>query len=139
MADDLTQDTFLKVLERPFQYYDDAATGAYLRRIAHNLYISVQRRAGKVIAVEDVQKFETIWTQWVTDQHGNDYLDALAACFEKLNPRSKWALQMRYRDKMPRIKIAENLEITENGAKNLMQRAKQRLRDCVERKIQSHE
>lgn len=139
LADDLTQDTFVKVLQKPFTHYDDAATAAYLRRIAHNLYISIQRRAGKVIPVDDLQKFEEVWCQWVTDNHGNDYLDALALCFDKLNARARWALEMRFRDKLARSKIAENLEITENGAKNLMQRAKQRLRECVERKIGSNE
>ncbi len=139
LADDLTQDTFVKVLQKPFNHYDDAATAAYLRRIAHNLYISIQRRAGKVVAVENLQKFEDVWCQWIADDQGNDYLDALAICFDKLNPRAKWALEMRFRDKLARSKIAEQLQITENGAKNLMQRAKQRLRECVERKIESHE
>jgi RNA polymerase sigma-70 factor (ECF subfamily) len=133
-ADDLVQDTFLKVLQKPFDYYDEQATAAYLRRIAHNLFISLQRRAGKVVAVEDVQKFERVWCELVSDRHGEDYLDALRRCLKKISPRSRWALEMRFRDKLSRAKIATNLEITENGAKNLMQRAKARLRECIERK-----
>lgn len=134
LADDLTQDTFLKVLQKPFDHYDDTATAAYLRRIAHNLFISIQRRAGKVVAVEDIQKYEQAWHHWITDDRGDEYIDALRACLERLSDRAKWALEMRFRDKLARIKIAENLEISENGAKNLMQRAKGRLRECVERK-----
>jgi len=137
-ADDFVQDTFLKILQKPFNYYDENATAAYLRRIAHNLFISMQRRAGKVIAVEDVQKFEQVWSHLASDGHGEDYLDALRACLGELSPRGKWALEMRFRDKMSRSNIAVNLEITENGAKNLMQRAKTRLRDCIERKIKSN-
>jgi len=133
-ADDFVQDTFLKVLQKPFNYYDEAATAAYLRRIAHNLFISMQRRAGKVVAVEDVQKFERVWCDLVSDRSGHDYMNALQDCMQKLSKRSRWALEMRFRDKLSRSKIATNLEITENGAKNLMQRAKARLRECIERK-----
>ncbi len=136
-ADDFVQDTFLKILQKPFTYYDDGATAAYLRRIAHNLFISMQRRAGKVVAVEDVQKFEQVWCELVSDGHGEEYIEALRSCLKKISQRSKWALEMRFRDRLSRSKIASNLEITENGAKNLMQRAKARLKECVERKIKS--
>lgn len=133
-ADDFVQDTFLKIFQKPFNHYDEAATAAYLRRIAHNLFISMQRRSGKVIAVEDIQKFERVWCELVSDQSGEEYLEALRDCLGKLSHRSRWALEMRFRDKLSRTKIAANLEITENGAKNLMQRAKSRLRECIERK-----
>ncbi len=139
LAEDLTQDTFLKILQRPFEIYDPAATAAYLRRIARNLFISHQRRAGKVIAVEDIQKFESFWTEWIPDQNGDDFLDALASCFKSLNERSKLALTLRFRDRLPRVQIAERLNISEHGAKNLMQRAKQQLRECVTRKVNSDE
>jgi RNA polymerase sigma-70 factor (ECF subfamily) len=42
---------------------------------------------------------------------------------------------MRFRDDSSRDEIATALEITEHGAKNLMQRAKQQLRECIERKL----
>ncbi len=135
LADDLVQETFLKVLQKPFDYFDEKTTSAYLRRIAHNLFISTQRRAGKVVAVEDIQKFEKVWCDLISDRDGQEYLDALRDCFQKLGERSRRALEMRFRSRMTRAKIADNLEITENGAKNLMQRAKSRLKVCVERAL----
>jgi RNA polymerase sigma-70 factor (ECF subfamily) len=56
---------------------------------------------------------------------------------DALSDRARDALDMRFREKQTRIKIADFLEITEHGAKNLMQRAKQQLRECVENKIQA--
>ena len=44
---------------------------------------------------------------------------------------------MRFGDKASRASIAADLEITEHGAKNLMQRAKKRLRECMESKLKS--
>jgi RNA polymerase sigma-70 factor (ECF subfamily) len=52
-----------------------------------------------------------------------------------LTPRARQALEQRFRDRTSRSAIAEGLGITEHGAKNLMQRAKQQLRACVEQKL----
>jgi RNA polymerase sigma-70 factor, ECF subfamily len=136
-AEDLTQDTFLAVLQRPFQDINPAATAVYLRKSAFNLCISQQRRAGKVTAVEDVEDLDRTWSQWVGGGHdqGEAALDALRDCLQGLTERARLALEMRFRGDASRSEIAAKLEITEHGAKNLMQRAKQQLRTCVETKL----
>lgn len=135
LADDLTQDTFVIVLQKPFEQYSDAATASYLRRVAHNLFISYQRRQSKVTVVEDLELFESCWIQWIRDDSGDELVDSLKRCMSLLTKRAMWAIKMRYRDQLSRKQIADNLEITEHGAKNLMQRAKQQLRNCIEGKI----
>jgi RNA polymerase sigma-70 factor (ECF subfamily) len=137
LAEDLTQDTFLAVLQKPFQDYNPSATAAYLRRVAYNLFISYQRRSGKVTAVENIQELEEQFTEWAGDDGGETAVDALRECLQKLSDRARWALEMRFRDDLARNDIADKLEITEHGAKNLMQRAKQQLRECIERKLKS--
>jgi RNA polymerase sigma-70 factor, ECF subfamily len=134
-ADDFTQDTFLAVLEKPFHEYNTHATRAYLRKVAFNLFITYQRRSGRVVAVENVEQYDTDWTRWAGHDDGEAALDALRECFEQLPDRGQMALRMRFRDKRSRAEIAEALSMTEHGAKNLMQRAKKRLRDCVEGKM----
>jgi len=134
-AEDLTQDTFLAILQRPFQDINPAATAAYLRKTAFNLFISQQRRAGKVTAVEDVEEFDRTWAQWAGHDDGADLLDALRDCLSGLTRRARMALEMRFRDNSSRDDIAAALEITDHGAKNLMQRAKQQLRECIQSKM----
>ncbi len=135
LAEDLTQDTFVSVLKKPFEQYNEAATAGYLRRVAHNLFISHQRRAGKVIAVDNLEEFENTWSEWVADDSGDELVSMLKECFTGLTERARLALSLRFRDKATRARIAEALEITEHGAKNLMQRAKKQLRECIEGKI----
>jgi len=135
-ADDITQETFLAVLQKPFDDYNRAATAAYLRKAAYNLFITAKRKAGRVNAVEDVEVFDESWDRWVSNDNGEAMLDALRECLRALTERARWALEMRFRDKLSRIEIADNLGITEHGAKNLMQRAKQQLRGCIEGKVQ---
>jgi len=135
LADDLTQETFLEVMRRPFVHYNDSATGAYLRRVAHNLFITVRRRAGKVVYTEKAAEFEQAWMRWAGFDGGNRALDALDECFKRLTSRAQQALRMRFADDASRESIAGALDISEHGAKNLMQRAKTQLRECVESKL----
>ncbi len=135
-ADDLTQDTFLSVLEHPFVEYSPAATAAYLRKVARNALISAQRRRGKVVAVEDLDQFDQAWENWAGNEEEEVRLEALRECLQHLTDRARMALDMRFRDRESRAAIAAALKIGEHGAKNLMQRAKQQLRQCIERKMQ---
>ncbi|HUE72985.1 MAG TPA: sigma-70 family RNA polymerase sigma factor [Pirellulaceae bacterium] len=135
LAEDLTQETFLSVLQKPFQDMGPLATSAYLRKVAYNLFISYQRRAGKVTPVERVEELDRTWTSWAGNDDGEALLDALRECLKGISERARLALEMRFREESSREAIAAILEITEHGAKNLMQRAKQQLRDCIESKM----
>ena len=135
LANDITQETFLAVLEKPFDDYNPRATAAYLRTAARNLFISAMRKAGRMVVVEDVEAVETSWSRWMGEDNGEEMLEKLNECLQQLTERARWALQMRFRDRLPRVEIAEHLGITEHGAKNLMQRAKKQLRACIETKI----
>lgn len=136
LADDLTQETFLEVMRRPFEQYSDAATASYLRRVAHNLFISRRRREGRMTVTEHADQFESAWVRWAGFDSGNRALDALSECFQRLTERAQLALQLRFAKDRSRSNIAQSLGISEHGAKNLMQRAKAQLRQCVEKKVQ---
>jgi RNA polymerase sigma-70 factor (ECF subfamily) len=135
MADDLTQETFLSVLQHPFEDLGPAATAGYLRRVAHNHFVSAVRRAGKVMAVEQIEDFDRSWVRWAGQDEGEARLEALKECFGQLTDRAQMALEMRFRDRASRAGLAAALGITEHGAKNLMQRAKHQLRHCIEGKL----
>src|SRR5262245_55974011 len=135
LAEDLTQETFLAVLQRPFRDVSPAATSAYLRKTALNMLISHERRTGRVRAVENIEQLDQTWTRWAGEDDGESMLNHLRDCVSRLTARARLALEMRFRGEHSRAEIAEALQITEHGAKNLMQRAKQQLRECVEHKL----
>ncbi|MFO0940989.1 MAG: sigma factor-like helix-turn-helix DNA-binding protein [Pirellulales bacterium] len=70
---------------------------------------------------------------------GERALEALADCFSKLTERAKLALRLRFVQDASRQAIADALGVGEHGAKNLMQRAKGALKDCVEQKLAQFE
>jgi RNA polymerase sigma-70 factor, ECF subfamily len=135
LAEDLTQETFLAVLQRPFQEVNAAATNAYLRKTALNLYISHRRRNGRMMATDEIELLDRAWARWAGQDAGDGAIDALRDCLARLTDRARQALEMRFRGEHSRAEIAEALEISEHGAKNLMQRAKQQLRECIESKV----
>jgi RNA polymerase sigma-70 factor (ECF subfamily) len=145
-AEDLTQETFLAVLQKPFQDYNRTATAAYLRQVARNLLIDSRRRAARTvpatdIASADLDALEAAWVRWSKGRGSNsdasdggaELLLALRRCLETLTERARQALNLRFRDRLSRAQIAAQLGLSEDGAKNLMQRAKQHLRTCIER------
>ncbi|WDI44715.1 RNA polymerase sigma factor [Bremerella sp. P1] len=133
-AEDLTQETFLKVLEKPFEQLTDAATRGYLRTVARNLLIDRRRREGRQTNIQAVENIDQFWV--ATDERKPDeLLELLKECLDGLTERARMALQMRFQDRKSRSEIADALQIGEHGAKNLMQRAKQQLRECIEFKL----
>jgi RNA polymerase sigma-70 factor (ECF subfamily) len=134
-AEDLTQETFLAVLQKPFQEINRAATAAYLRQVARNLFISSQRRAARGVAMAELDEIEAAWSRWAANDDGRELLVALQKCLETLADKARQALELRFREKQSRAAIAAALGMSEDGAKNLMQRAKQHLRTCIERSL----
>ncbi len=137
LADDLTQETFLKVLRKEgFTQHNDFATAAYLRRTAHNLLISLHRKGGRARTLYTSDPLDEVWDRWAgRDLSGDRAIDALKVCLQGLTQRAQLALRMRFADDASRAAIAESLGISEHGARNLMQRAKQQLKDCVQEKL----
>jgi len=137
LADDITQETFLKVLRHDrFTQHSDIATAAYLRRTAHNLLVSLHRKGGRKKTLFTSDPLDEIWDRWAgKDISGDKAIDSLRECMQALSARAQLALKMRFGDEASRLSIAEALDITEHGARNLMQRAKQQLKDCVHEKI----
>jgi RNA polymerase sigma-70 factor (ECF subfamily) len=141
LADDITQETFLKVLHHDsFTQHSDKSTAAYLRRTAHNLLVSMHRKGGRKRTTFTSDPLDEIWDRWAgRDLTGDHAIDCLRECMQALTERAQKALRMRFADESSRSSIAEALEITEHGARNLMQRAKQQLRDCVQQRLNENE
>ncbi|MGB7348139.1 MAG: sigma-70 family RNA polymerase sigma factor [Pirellulaceae bacterium] len=136
-ADDLTQETFLRVLRlENFVQHNDKATSGYLRRTAYNLLVSNHRKHGRMQTVAEPTLLDEIWDRWTgKDLTGDAAVEALRLCMSKLSDRAQKALRMRFADQSSRVDIANALNITEHGARNLMQRAKQQLRICVDEQL----
>jgi len=133
-AEDLTQETFMAALRRPFEARSVVAAGAYLRRVARNLLIDVRRRSKRLDEIKRLHFAATVFEQ-VAHDGGDDWMDALERCLEVLPIRTREALRMAYGLGFTTGELAERLQLKENGAKTLLQRARAAIRECVEGKL----
>jgi RNA polymerase sigma-70 factor (ECF subfamily) len=136
LVDDLTQDAFLSFLSARFEDRGEAATAAYLRKIARNLFLKSLRKEGRAPQLEDLDGAERAWVRFEGDDGGDSYLDALRLCLDSVEGRAREVIVMRYRSNLRREAIAGRLEISESGVKSILVRTRKRLRECVERRLE---
>ncbi|MCA8940831.1 MAG: hypothetical protein KDB07_13515, partial [Planctomycetes bacterium] len=58
---DLTQETLLLLLEKPFEWHSDAQTAVWLRRAARNLFLGYCRRNSRAQLAESLDHIESAW------------------------------------------------------------------------------
>lgn len=134
-ADDLTQETFLKLLESDFEEINPHATSAFLRTIARNLFLSSVRKSLRVRSVEDIELADAAWRETGDDGDGALRLAALATCLQKLQGHTREVLEMFYKQQRKGAEIAAALRLSEENVRVMIHRAKQALRKCVESKL----
>jgi RNA polymerase sigma-70 factor (ECF subfamily) len=135
LADDLTQETFVLVTGRPFSELHPAATFAYLRKTAVSALIAHKRRTRWLRPIGNVAEIDDGRHHSPGHRHTDAALDHLRAGLARLTSRQRLAVEMRFHRDCSRAEIAAALEITEHGAKNLLQRAKGLLREYVETRL----
>lgn len=144
LAEDLCQDTFLYVLEKPLEHRNDKSTMAYLRLAARNLFIDEIRRRRKISPADfdpalleagELDKADQAWEELNGDDVGQSWVEALRACVQSLVGKQRKAIEMQYMNKHSIAAIADSLKMKPSGVKTLLGRVRQRLRHCVERKV----
>src|SRR5262245_7437350 len=134
-ADDLTQETFLAVLRRPFRDEGVTAAAAYLRSVARHLFLKQRERSARAVTL-DLEAAERHWERVAGEDGGERYVDALRQCLEKIEERERRALDLLYRDGLSRIAVGEALGLSDDGAKSLLRKTRALLRACIERNLQ---
>lgn len=134
LAEDLTQETFLAIFRKPFAEINERATGSYLRCVARNIFVDAMRRQNRII-VGDLDQADLVWERTAGDDDGDTWRSALRECLESIDGRPRHVLALRFQDKLPIRTVAEIVGMKESGVKTLLGRIKNRLRECVERKV----
>jgi len=135
LAEDLVQDTFLAVWDKPFEDRGPQATSAYLRRAAKNAFLMAVRRKRARPAFVSLRDADGVWRDACGDDDGAAYRAALADCVERLNARQRQGVELFYAQRSSRDGIAAALGMTPDGVKTLLRRTREALRACVERSV----
>ena len=137
LADDLTQETFLSLINANFEERSPQETAGYLRTTARNHFLKSLSKNGRSIAVAEIEKLQQRYERMGGEDDGEGLIDALKLCLEGLDEKPREALKLQYETGLNRKDAAAKLDLTDDGLKTLLRRTKARLRKCIERRIQS--
>lgn len=137
VADDLTQETAL-VLLRTFSSYDPqrpflpwALNTAKFQILGH------RRDEARCRVLFDGDLLDRITENWgdAAPQISGEQA-ALGECLETLAPHARKLLRLRYDETLDSTQIARQLATTAAAVRMALQRAREQLRVCVERRLQ---
>ena len=136
-ADDLTQETFLKVFRSQDRFDDrgDAAARKYLTLTARHLFISHIRSRRELASLDQIEDADATW-QRTYDAAGTEdpRLDALRTCINALAGVAAKAVSLFYEEQRTGPEISQELGLSEEYVRVLLTRTRKALRDCVQRK-----
>ena len=140
VADDLAQEAFVVALRRGACELPPAATGAFLRRTARFLFLHHlrDRHRDEAHAAGIADAVDELFAREDAAGGSDEHLERLRACVASLPPRSRLAIDRCYGlgadSDASRAAAAAELGLQPNGLKTLLQRIRQALRDCLERR-----
>lgn len=133
--DDVLQETAVAVIES-FDRYDPARPfNAWAIGIARNqigLYLRSRGRDRLVFDAEAVDQLAVAF-EGVTPEEAQP-LDHLRDCLQLLEGRSRELCDLRYRHDLKPASIAERVGMSANSVAKALQRIREQLRVCIERK-----
>ena len=138
VAKDVVQETAL-VLLRKFREWDSSRPFvAWALGIARFEILAHRRDAGRSRLVFDDALLDAITELWgdVAGEIGNEQV-ALHDCLEKLAPRARKIVHLRYFNELQMSQIGEQLGATAGAIRISLMRIRERLQECVERRLTS--
>jgi RNA polymerase sigma-70 factor (ECF subfamily) len=139
-AEDLFQEVSLVVVRQAEEFEDGTNFPAWARSILRNK-IREQLRERRGVRVDETL-LEQLDRDFRAVEEGLDAdgrREALRRCLGKLTDRVRQALVLRYDEGLAPAEIGERLGQTRQAVNSLLQRAREALRDCVERGLAAGE
>lgn len=133
--DDVLQDTAVAVVES-FDQYDPARPFlAWALGVARNQALLYLRRKGRDRLAFDTAAVEALAAAFAGVAPAEVYkLDRLRECVTALDDKARELCRLRYADDLNPAAIGERLGVGANAVAKALQRVRDRLRECVERK-----
>jgi RNA polymerase sigma-70 factor (ECF subfamily) len=133
-AQDLTQEAFIKALQRQEQLKDELKAAHWLSRIATNTAIDFLRRHGRVSFCEITEAPESHSETPEAAVLRSEQRTWLAAGLERLTPRERAALVLRDMEDLPAEEVARRLDCSKATVRSHIANARTKLKKFAERR-----
>lgn len=135
-AEDFVQDAFLAALHKEIERLPPSEAALWLRGAVRNLWRMHLRSQRRRPSHVDVDALEAEFAAKVGPDGGDARIEAARICLDRLDGRSRRALELRYAENASREAIGRELELGDDGVKSLLRRLRQVVHDCVERRLE---
>jgi RNA polymerase sigma-70 factor (ECF subfamily) len=133
-AQDLTQEAFIKALQRQEQLKDELKAAHWLSRIATNTALDFLRRHARVSFCEITDAPASQGLSPEAAVLHSEQRDWLAAGLERLTPRERAALVLRDMEDLPAEEVARRLDCSKATVRSHIANARTKLKKFAERR-----
>lgn len=133
-AQDLTQEAFIKALQRQEQLKDELKSAQWLSRIATNTAIDFLRKHGRVTFCEISDAPESRAETPEAFVLRSEQRNWLAAGMERLTPRERAALVLRDMEDLPADEVARRLDCSKATVRSHIANARTKLKKFAEKR-----
>jgi RNA polymerase sigma-70 factor (ECF subfamily) len=132
-ADDVVQEVFLHVTAKAAEFEPETNFLAWVRSIARFKLLEACRQSpGRSL---DADVLESLAASCPDDWVGDEKLAALTRCLQRLAPKAREIVQLRYQREHSPPEIARILSRTTNSISVALAKARVELRECIERQL----
>lgn len=140
LTDDLFQETLLTAWKNLDRFDKSRPFGPWLRGIAAKLVLAQRRRDARGLRLCDDDVLEHIEGRLADLQRQpgdtlDEKLDGLRECVGALPPAYRQVVNLRYEEELRGASLAARLETSLENAKKRLQRAREKLLECLRRRL----
>lgn len=136
LAEDLFQDVSLVILRKGAELADPAGFAPWARKVARLEVLNALRKREKAPRPLDAAVLDLLDGQWgATDRAASPAADALAPCLERLSPKARRLVELRYRDDVSGKDLAAKVAQPLNTVYVALARVHRALSDCIKGRL----
>jgi RNA polymerase sigma-70 factor (ECF subfamily) len=142
-AEELLQETSVVICENANDFTPGTSFGAWSREIARRrirAYFRQQKREKRILSEDHIHNLQQAFAA-VEDRIASPHhrLQAMRRCLEKLTPRVRHWLYLRYVSQLALVEMASQVRCKPESIRKTLYRSRQQLRVCIERRLRMEE
>jgi RNA polymerase sigma-70 factor (ECF subfamily) len=140
-ANDIVQESFVAAWKNMDKFDNTRDFGAWMRGVVRNKWREYLRKNKKETSLDDnsIETMEGIMQNWQSNRQdgGPSIFAKLEECLQKLPEAMATAIQLTYTVGLKSEEAAEQLDISSSNLRKRLERARLKLKQCLERNTQS--
>jgi RNA polymerase sigma-70 factor (ECF subfamily) len=137
LAEDVFQDASLIILKKGVALKRESDFPLWARKVARLEALNALRKRNKTPTLLEPAVLDLVEQSWCKDDNSQQYTQALRECVEKLSPKARRLIELRYVAGIPGNALATRLKQPPNTVYVALSRIYRVLSTCVQERVAS--